>query len=157
MYSSEYLELCNDFTSLLLSMNYFDLLPDDIIQSIYFFIQTSYASSIIKSWRRYYSFKRYIIDYTNFSPTIQSFVDNDYVYVVNSPYTYFYFKQLNKLITGNESYLHSIYWLYYCLAVSIDDYEWVSGYVNHYYSYNKFFCLQIALKFEWRQIIEIIG
>tara|TARA_Y100000816_G_C26093072_1_gene577946 strand:- start:69 stop:485 length:417 start_codon:yes stop_codon:yes gene_type:complete len=138
-------------------MNYLDLLPDDIIQRIYFFLETSYASSIIKSWRRYYSFKCFIINSTNFSPTIPSFVDNDYVYVVRSPYTYFYFKQLNKLITGNESYLDSIYSLYYCLAVSIDDYEWVTGADNFCYSNNKLLCLQTAHKFEWDNIIELFG
>ncbi len=137
-------------------MHYLNLMPSEIIQHIYFFIKTSYVSSIIKSWRRYYSFKRFILDSANFSPTTRSLVDNDYVYVVRSPYTYFYFKQLNKLITGNESYFHSIYLLYYFLAISIDDYEWISGAVNHYYSYNKFFCLQTALKFEWGDIIEII-
>ena len=137
-------------------MNYLNLLPCDIIQHIYFYVKTYYASSIIKSWRRYYSFKRFIIDYANDSPVTHSFIDNDYVFIVQSPYTYFYFKQLNKLITGYESYLSSIYFLYYRLAISIDNYEWVSGAHNHYYSYNKFFCLETALKFEWEQIIEII-
>ena len=138
-------------------MNYLDLLPDDIIQRIYFFIETSYAYSIIKSWRRYYSFKRFIFYCANSSPITNSIVDNDYVFIVRNPFTYFYFKQLNKLITGNESYLSSIYFLFYTLAISIDDYEWVSGAHNHYYSYNKLFCLETALKFEWEQIIEIIG
>lgn len=141
-------------------MNYLDLLPCDIIKRIYFFIETSYAYSIIKSWRRYYSFKRFIFDSANFYPNARSFIDNDYVYALNvvcSPYIYFYFKQLNKLITGNESYFRSIYLLYYYLAISIHDYEWVYGNDNHCYSYNKFFCLQIALKFKWEQIIEIIG
>jgi hypothetical protein len=137
-------------------MNYLDLLPSEIILRIYFFVETYYVSSIIKYWRRYYLYKRFILDSANFSPTTHSFVDNDYVYVVCSPYTYFYFKQLTKLITGNESYLHSIYLLYYCLAVSIDDYEWVSGAYNYYYSYNKLFCLETAIKFEWANIIEII-
>lgn len=138
-------------------MNYLDFLPSEIIKHIYFFIETHYASSIIKSWRRYYSFKRFIIDSANDSPLTHSFIDNDYVFIVQSPYTYFYFKQLNKLITGNESYLSSIYFLYYRLAISIDDYEWVYGSYNHNYSYNKLFCLDTALKFEWELIIEIIG
>ena len=138
-------------------MNYLDSLPSEIIQRIYFFLETSYASSIIQSWRRYYSFKRFIIDYAYDSPVTHSFVDNDYVFIVHSPYTYFYFKQLNKLITGNESYLSYIYFLYYRLAISIDDYEWVYGSYNHNYSYNKLFCLDTALKFEWELIIEIIS
>ena len=138
-------------------MNYLDLLPSEIIQHIYFFIETSYVSSIIKAWRRYYSFKHFIFHYAIYSPITNSIVDNDYVFIVHSPYTYFYFKQLNKLITGNESYLSYIYFIFYTLALSIYDYEWVYGAYNHYYSYNKFLCLQTALKFEWYDIIEIIG
>ncbi len=138
-------------------MNYLDLLPSEIMQHINFFIKTSYANSIIKSWRRYYSFKNFILESANFSPYTRSFFDNDYIFIVRSQYTYFYFKQLNKLVTGNESYIYSIYLLYYSLAISIDDYEWVSGSNNNYYSYNKFFCLQTALKFNWNNIMEIIG
>ena len=143
-------------------MNYFLSLPNDIKSHIYFFIKTSSSNSIISSWRRYISHKKFIIDSIYSLPKFFSFIDNDLIYSVYSKNTYFFFKKLYNITTGNESYLSDIYHCFYLLTVSIDDYEWNSGHEwgsghdYYYYSYNKFHCISIALKFEWNDILQLL-
>lgn len=141
---------------IILFMNYFFSLPNDIKSHIYFFVKYSYANSIILSWRRYLFYKKFII-YSIYSlPKFNSFIDHDLIYSVVCKYTYFFFEKLYKITTGNESYFFSIFHCFYLLAVSIDDYEWVSGHDNYYYAYNKFHCISIALKFEWNDILQLL-
>ena len=137
-------------------MNYFFSLPNDIKSHIYFFVKSSYAYSIILSWRRYLFYKKFIINSIYSLPKFNSFIDNDLIYSVVFKNTYFFFKKLYRLTTGNESNFFDIYHCFYHLAVSIDDYEWVSGQDNFYYSYNKFFCISIALKFKWYHILQLL-
>jgi hypothetical protein len=137
-------------------MNYFFSLPEDIISHIYFFVKTSYANSIIYSWKRYFFHKKFILNSIYSLPKFYSFIDDDFIYSVVDKYTYFLFKKLYYITTGKESYFFNIYNLFYILAISIDDYEWVSGNDNFYYSYNKFHCISIALKYKWYKILYIL-
>ena len=137
-------------------MNYFFSLPNDIKIHIYFFIKTDYAKPIISSWRRYICYKKFLIDSIYSLPKFNSFIDNDLIYSVIFKNTNFFFKKLYYITTGNESYLSDIYHCFYLLAVSIDDYEWVSGYDNYYYAYNKFHCISIAFKFKWNDILQLL-
>jgi len=137
-------------------MNYFFSLPNDIKSHIFFFVKSSYANSIIFYWRRYIFYKNFIIHSIYSLPKFNSFIDNDLIYSVIFKNTYFFFKKLYRLTTGNESYFSDIYHCFYHLAVSIDDYEWVSGHDNYYYAYNKFHCISIALKFEWNDILQLL-
>ena len=137
-------------------MNYFFSLPNDIKSHIFFFVKSSYANSIIFYWRRYIFYKNFIIHSIYSLPKFNSFIDNDLIYSVIFKNTYFFFKKLYRLTTGNESYFSDIYHCFYLLAVSIDDYEWVYGHDNYYYAYNKFHCISIALKFEWNDILQLL-
>tara|TARA_Y100000590_G_C15680014_1_gene999463 strand:+ start:1555 stop:1971 length:417 start_codon:yes stop_codon:yes gene_type:complete len=137
-------------------MNYFFSLPNDIKSHIYFFIKTSCANSIISSWRRYIFHKKFII-YSIYSlPKFYSFIDYDLIYSVVFINTYFFFKKLYNITTGNESYFSDIHHCFYLLAISIDDYEWVIGHDNLYYAHNKFYCISIALKFKWNDILQLL-
>lgn len=136
-------------------MNFFSL-PNDIKSHIYFFVKSSYANSIILSWRRYLFYKKFIIDSISSLPKFNSFINNDLIYSVVYKNTYFFFYKLYKLTTGNESYFSDIYHCFYHLALSIDDYEWVYGHHNYYYAYNKFHCISIALKFKWNDILQLL-
>ena len=137
-------------------MNFFFSLPNDIKSHIFFFIKSSYANSIIFYWRRYIFYKKFIIHSIYSLPKFNSFINNDLIYSVVNKYTHFLFKKLYKLTTGNESYFSNIYNCFYLLAISIDDYEWVSGHDNYYYAYNKFHCISIALKFKWNDILRLL-
>jgi hypothetical protein len=137
-------------------MNFFFSLPNDIKSHIFFFIKSSYANSIIFYWRRYIFYKKFIIHSIYSLPKFNSFINNDLIYSVVNKYTHFLFKKLYKLTTGNESYFSNIYNCFYLLAVSIDDYEWISGWDNYYYAYNKFHCISIALKFKWNDILRLL-
>ena len=137
-------------------MNYFLSLPDDIKSHVYFFVKSSYANSIINSWRRYFFYKKFIIHSIYSLPKFHSLIDNHMIYSVVCKNTYFFFKKLYKLTTGNESYFSSIFNYFLILAISIDDYEWISGNDNLYYSYNKFHCISIALKFKWTNILQLL-
>ena len=161
-------------------------LPNDIKSHIFFFIKTSSANSIISSWKRYISHKKFTI-YSIYSlPRFNSFIDNDLIYSVVFEKTYFFFKKLYNITTGNESYLSDIYNCFYLLAVSIDDFEWItgcnasfkstaqppshitlvrsqmqSGSINtshnyYYYEHNKFICISISLKFKWNNILHLL-
>jgi hypothetical protein len=138
-------------------MNLFFYLPYDIQSHIYSFVKSSYANYIIHSWKRYLFYKNFIIDSIYSLPKFNSFIDfDDLVFSVVDHYTYFLFKKLYKLTTGNESYFLSIFILFYRLAISIDEYEWISGHDNLYYNYNKFFCISTAIKFKWNYILQIL-
>ncbi len=137
-------------------MNYFFSLPDDIQSHIVLFVKSSYANSIIHSWRRYLFYKNFIIKSIYSLPRFGSFIDSDLLYSVIRKNTYFFFKKLYYITTGNESYLSDIYHCFYLLAVSIDNYEWASGHHNYYYAYNKFHCISIALKFQWYNILQLL-
>ena len=113
-------------------MNYFFSLPNDIKSHIFFFVKSSYANSIIFYWRRYIFYKNFIIHSIYSLPKFNSFIDNDLIYSVIFKNTYFFFKKLYRLTTGNESYFSDIYHCFYLLTVSIDDYELVSGHDNYY-------------------------
>lgn len=137
-------------------MNYFFSLPNDIKSHIFFFVKSSYVNSIIFYWRRYIFYKNFIIHSIYSLPKFNSFIDNDLIYSVVFKNTYFFFKKLYNITTGNESYFSDIYHCFYHLAVSIDEYEWVSGHDNYYYAYNKFHCISIALKFKWNDILRLL-
>lgn len=137
-------------------MNLFFSLSDDIKSLIFFFVKTDFANYIIRSWKRYIYHKKFILYNIDYLPKFISFVDYDFIYSVVLNHTYFFFKKLYYITTGNESYLSDIYHCFYLLAVSIDDYEWVSGHDNYYYAYNKFHCISIALKFQWDDILQLL-
>jgi hypothetical protein len=137
-------------------MDLFFSLPYDIISHIDFFVKSSYVNSIIISWRRYILYKKFLIHSINSLPKFRSFINNVFIYSVVSKYTYFLFKKLYKLTTGNESYFTSIFNCFHLLAISIEDYEWVYNNYNFYYSYNKFFCISIASKFKWNNILLLL-
>ena len=138
-------------------MNLFYSLPIEIQNHVYFFVYSSYTNSIINAWRRYFFYKRFIIHSIDYLPKFFSFIDNDLIFYVCHRKTYFLFKKLFQLTTGNESYLSDIYSLFYNLAVSVDDYEWANGNNDHCYSYNKYHCISIAYKFNWYNILEILN
>lgn len=131
-------------------------IPYDIKFIIFYFIKSSFANTIIRSWKRYLFYKKFIIDSIYNLPKTYSFIDYDLIYSVISNRTYFFFYKLYKLTTGYESYFSTIFNLFYILAVSIDDYEWISGNHNYYYTYNKFICLSMAFKFKWYSIIKLL-
>ena len=138
------------------NMNFFFSLPEDIKSIIYSFIKISSANSIILSWRRYFYYKKFILASIYTLPKFYSFIDDDFIYSVVDKYTCFLFKKLFYITTGKESYFSHIYNLFYILAISIDDYEWVYGHDNFYYSFNKFHCISIALKYKWNKILYIL-
>lgn len=138
-------------------MNLFLSLPNDIKSYIYSFVKTHYANSIIFAWKRYISHKLFILYSIHSLPKFVSLFDYDLVYSVDQINTYFYFKKLYYLTTGSESYIYDIYRYFYLLAVSLDDYEWINGNHNFYYSYNKFYCISIALKFKWNDILQLLN
>ncbi len=137
-------------------MNYLNLLPFDIILHIHSFIITSYANTIIYAWRRYFLYKRFILDSAIYSPKFKSFNYHFDIYIVTSPYTTFYFNKLKNIISGNEFDFYIIYISYYNLAIAINDYEWISNIQNKYYLLNKNNCIQTAEKFKWDDIIDIL-
>ena len=132
------------------------IFPYDIYLHIIFFIKTSYINTIIKCWKRYYFYKKFIYNSILLLPKIHSIINNDYIFNVTNIKTLFYFKKLNSIITGNESYFNSIHLIYYNLAISVDDYEWVSGINNTCYSFNKYYCLYTAIKYNWGDIIDLL-
>ena len=136
-------------------MNLF-ILPYDIKLHILYFLKISCANSIISSWRRYFYYKKFIIQSINSLPKFYSFIDYDLVLSVISQNTYFLFKKLYNITTGYESYFYDIYHCFYFLAVSIDDYEWTCGNYNLYYSFNKFYCISTAIKFKWDNIYQLL-
>lgn len=137
-------------------MNFFFSLPYDMQNKILFFVKTSHANSIIKAWKRYSNYKKFILFSIYSLPKFYSFIDNHLIYSVVCKKTHFLFKKLYYITTGKESFFNCIYQYFYQLALSIDDYEWISAYDNIYYSYNKFYCISIALKFKWNKIIKIL-
>lgn len=139
-------------------MNYYELLPPDIILHIDVFVKYSYVNYIIAKWRRYYSYKCFIYYSVKNLPKFRSIFHDFNIYFVNNKHTYFYFKKLKQLITGRETYINSIYLLYYQLARSIDDYEWAwNGYGSRFFHYlNRNICITVANKFKWDSIIELL-
>jgi hypothetical protein len=138
-------------------MNYYYSLPDDILIYIQYIIKSYSITKIIKTYKRYIQYKKFIYSQISNSPVLYSIIDNDLIYDVTHPFTYFYFKQFNKIINGRESYFNHIYTSFYVLAVSIDDYEWAYGVDNFYYSFNKFFCTSTAYKFNWGNILHMLS
>lgn len=137
-------------------MNLFYSLPNDIQNHVYFFVYSSYTNSIINAWRSYFFYKRFIIHSIDYLPKFFSFIDNELIFYVLHKKTSFLFKKLFHITSGNESYIYDIRRLFYILAVSIDDYEWTNGNDDHCYSYNKYHCISIALKYNWNNILEIL-
>lgn len=131
-------------------------LPTDLKNHIYFFIKTHHANIITRSWRRYFSYKKFIISSIYYLPKILSFIDHDFIFPVYLKNTFFFFKKLFYITTGRESFFYDIYLLFYRLAVSIDDYEWIHDHYNYFYSYNKFYSISIATKFKWHNILKLL-
>lgn len=137
-------------------MNLFYDLPYDIRFHIFSFVKIFSVNIIIKSWRRYYHFKKFIFDTVYKSPAYLSDLDCQLMFNISHPFTLFYFKIFTNIITGNESYFPSIYFLIYSFAVSIDDHQFNFDYNNNTFFLNKFYCTSIANKFNWNSILNII-
>lgn len=137
-------------------MNLFYSLPNDIINHIFSFLKIHYSNFIILHWRRYYHYKKFIINSIYNLPKFNSIINNHLIFSVISKKTFLLFKKLFTIITGNESYFNQIYNAFYTLAISIDDYEWASSYNNYYYSYNKYYCISTAFKYNWNNILIIL-
>lgn len=131
-------------------------LPFDINYHILFFVKISSVNYIISFWKRYISYKGYIIHNIQKLPKFNSFFNNDLRFSVVSKSTYFFFNKLFNITTGNESYFYYIHHYFYCLALSIDDYEWVSRFYNKFYYMNKSLCISIATKFKWNHILHLL-
>lgn len=131
-------------------------LPFDINYNIILLVKISSINSIIFSWKRYIYYKKYIIQNIENLPKFNSFFNNDLRFSVVSNFTYFFFNKLFNITTGNESYFYYIHHYFYCLALSIDDYEWVSGFYNKNFYMNKLLCISIATKFKWDHILQIL-
>lgn len=140
--------------------NYYFDLPNELIAHIQFFLNTSYVQTIIKYYKKYYHHKQFIIDQINLLPTHQSLfthVNNVMLFNIVSKKTYFYFHKLSKLINGRESYINSIWFLYWKFANSISDYEWVTGNLrNITYIKNRSVCYDTSCKFKWQNMIDIL-
>lgn len=137
-------------------MNYFYDLPTDVQSYILSIIKIISVNMIIKAWKSYYYFKKFIFDTAYNSPVSFSDLDGEIIFNVTHPFTKFYFNILNNITTGNESYRQSIYLLFYSLAVSINDYEYTYDCNNLNYSFNKFYCTSISHKFNWNSILYIM-
>ncbi len=103
-------------------MNLFYNLPRDIRLYIFSLVKIISANVIIKSWKRYLYFKKFIFDTTYKSPTYFSILDGELMFDVSHSFTSFYFKILTNITTGNESYFHSIYLLLFSFSIFFVDY-----------------------------------
>lgn len=137
-------------------MNNFYELPNEIQHKIFYFVKISYVDTIIKAWKRYNNFKKFIIDMAYMSPVCYSCLDGDIMFNVSHAFTKYYFNILNTITTGNESYIHTIYLLFCSLAISINDYEYHYNLDDINYSFNKFYCTSISNKLHWYSILHII-
>lgn len=138
-------------------MNLFFSLPDDIINYIFFIVKISHSNCIIYHWRKYFFYKKFIIRYIQYSlPKFYSIINNNLIFSVVSKKHYFFYKKLFNITTGNESYLKYIYFCFYHLALSIQDYEWVSCRDNYYYSLNRYMCINITTKHNWNRILDLL-
>jgi hypothetical protein len=137
-------------------MNLFYNLPHDIRTYIFNIVKTSYINSIIKAWKRYYSYKTFIFKYASNSPVCISLLDGEFTYDITHPFTHYYFKKFSNIFTGNESNYCSIYILFYTFATSINDYELTNDGNNNFYAFNKLYCTRIAHKFHWNAILHIL-
>ena len=145
--------------------NYYFDLPYELIAHIQFFLNTSYVQTIIKYYKKSFFHKKFIIDQINLLPTHHSFftnVNNVMLYNIISKKTHLYFHKLSKLINGRESYINYIEFLFWKLANSISDFEWVTGNDgalftrNDNYAENKALCYNTSRKFNWHYIIDIL-
>jgi hypothetical protein len=141
-------------------MNYYFDLPNELILHIQFFVKTSYVITIIKSFKKYFYYKKFIIKQINILPVHHSFftnTNNVMLYNIVNKKTLFYFYNLSKLINGRESYIDSIWFLFWKFADSISDFEWVTGNLkNNYYIKNRLICYNTSYKFNWFNILEIL-
>ncbi len=135
---------------------YLYILPIEIINHINYFLLVSYSNIIKKTWRNYLYYKKFLIDHSYTLPSYHSFFLSDIYINICSKKTTFYITKLSKIVTGNESYCKNIWHLYYILANSIFDYEYVSSFPNQYYKINKSSCFHVASKLNWQEIIDII-
>jgi hypothetical protein len=135
---------------------YLSILPMEIILHINYFLHVIYSKIIQKTWRNYLYYKKFLIDYSFVLPSYSSLFYCDIYFNICSKKTTYYFTKLSNIVTGNESYHKNIWHLYYILANSIFDYEYVSGFPNKYYEINKSLCFNIASKLNWSEIIDII-
>lgn len=137
-------------------MNYFYDLPPDIQSYIFSFVKIFSVNMIIKAWKNYNYFKKFIMNYAYTSPVYHSCLDGELLFNVSHEYTAFYFNILNNITTGNESYIHDIYLLFCSLAISISDYEDHYDINNFNYSLNKYYFTSITHKLNWYSISHLI-
>ena len=135
---------------------YLSILPIEIINLINYFLQGIYSQIIQRKWKNYLCYKKFLIDNSYTLPSYSSFLYNDIYFNICSKKTTYYFTKLSNVVTGNESYNKNIWHLYFVLANSIFDYEYVSGFPNKYYEINKSLCFNVASKFNWQEILDII-
>ena len=139
-------------------IQHFYNLPDDIIYHIDFFVKSSYANTIRNAFIKYMDYKEFIINYIYYLPLYNSLIVPSHLHFnICSPKTQFYFHKLYILTHGNESYYYVIENLFHLLALSVDDYEWVSCRENQNYSLNKFYCTSIAYKFNIQSILQLLN
>lgn len=132
------------------------IINKDVFFHIQSFIFNFSANTIRFYWLKFFSYKSFIIDCIFNLPLIHSSFDNDFIYDITHPFTLFFFKKLSKLINGREKSFKLIYYFYYTLALSIDDYEWSNGFFNYSYHFNRIICLSISQFFNWNHIIHIL-
>ena len=137
-------------------MNYFYDLPNEIQSYIFSFVKIISIDIIIKSWKRYYDFKQFIINAAYVSPIYYSSLDGEIMFDVSHGYTKYYFNILNNIITGNETYIHNIYLLFLSSGLSIEDYEYNYDINNVNYSFNKFYLTSVSNKLQWHSILYLI-
>ena len=136
---------------------FLSILPIEIINLINYFLRDIYSQIIQRKWKNYLYYKNFLIDNSYTLPSYSSFLYNDIYFNICSKKTTYYFTKLSNVVTGNESYNKNIWHLYFILANSVFDYEYVSGFPNKYYEINKSSCLKVASKLNWQEIIDIIN
>ena len=142
-----------------MSFNYYYSLPTEIIQHIQYFVKIHYVNKIKKAWINYISHKLFILDLLYNIIYYPSIINNTSIFNPMSNFTYFYFKKLNNLINGRELYLNDyIKYLYYILALSIDEFQQFNytTYTNYHFQWNLYYCLYNAYKFNWNNIMNFL-
>ena len=143
-----------------MSLNYYYSLPDEIILHIQYFVKIHYINKIKKAWNNYISHKLFTLDILYNIIYYPSITSNNSIFNPMTNFTYFYFKKLNNLINGRELYINDyIKYLYYILAISIDEFQQLNytSYTDYYFQWNIFYCLNTAYKFNWNNIIDFLA
>ena len=135
----------------------FKFLPFDIVYNIFLIKKIN----IIKNfWIKYLSYKKFILNQILCLPKSNFDINNDLLFNVTDYVTFYYFKKLNIIITGRESYFNQLYYCYYNLYLSINNYPFdIDGDFNiqdFYYTFNRYYLINAAFKFKWSSIINNI-